>query len=106
MKKLLSIFAIMFSSLNVYATTYINQELSIIRSPDTRPCMLFQLVSVPDAGGSGNPWFALKQNHIAYNEIVSMLLAAKMGMKKVSVSTNDKVVAECGHVEVTVVSLP
>ncbi|MBE0370889.1 hypothetical protein PAUR_b1012 [Pseudoalteromonas aurantia 208] len=69
--------------------------------------MLFQLKTVSNAGGSGNPWFALKQSHIGYNDIVSMLLAAKISNTKVHVSTNDRQVTQCGgHVEVTVVSLP
>lgn len=88
------------------AGTNYNEKIGIIRSPDSRPCLLFQLEGVTDAGGSGNPWFAIKQDHIGYDEIVSIMLAAKLSDRAIQVGTNNVPVEGCGHVEVTVIHLP
>lgn len=93
----------LFFAIFLPLTSYAAHEIDYIRSPDTRPCMLFQLKGVTDAGGTGSPWFALPFAHHAYKEMVSMLLAAKMSGKSIDVSTADRLAAGCGHAEVTVI---
>ena len=84
---------------------YNNKEISIMRM-DYRPCVLFQLKDVPDAGGTGSPWFALRDTHIHQKEIMSVLISAKVSGKKVDVEATSTVLADCGHSEVQVVHLP
>ncbi|PHQ83182.1 MAG: hypothetical protein COB58_10635 [Thalassobium sp.] len=92
-------------SLSSYATTYKEKSVGYMRSPDDRPCLLFQLNGVSDVDGSGNAWFALPTGN-NYKDILSMLLAAKMSDRKVDVSTTGAVAEGCGHTEVVVIGIP
>lgn len=91
---------------SILADTYEWHNVSVVRSPDDRPCLFFQLKDVPNVDSTGNAWFVVKQTHIGYKEILSMIISAKMAEKTISVSTSGSIVPECGHAEVVVVHLP
>ena len=88
------------------AGTYEWNNISVIRSPDGRPCLFFQMKGVSNVDLTGHAWFVVKQSHVGYKEISSMIMAAKITGKAMSVSTSGNVVPECGHAEVVVVHLP
>ncbi len=107
MKNTITILLLMLITSGVAtAGTYEWNNVSVIRSPDGRPCLFFQLKGVSNVDSTGNPWFVVKQSHVGYKEILSMIVAAKISGKTMSVSTSGNVVPECGHAEVVVVHLP
>ena len=60
------------------AGTYEWNNISVIRSPDGRPCLFFQMKGVSNVDSTGNAWFVVKQSHVGYKEISSMIMAAKI----------------------------
>jgi len=89
----------MFSS-SSYALDHVNKTISILQSPDNRPCTFFRLadVQVADPEVMDNPWFAVPQTHIAYREIVSFLLTAYSSGMNVTVATSGVGKAECSGI--------
>lgn len=86
-------------------TFHYAKQVSTIQSPDTRPCLFFQLAgeTVADPIVPGNPWFAVSRDHPAYKEITNMLLVAKITSQTVSVYTTGQI--KCGLAEVIIVAL-
>lgn len=84
------------------ADSHIGKQVSAIHSPDSRPCTFFKLNGVTDADSAtpGNPWFAVPQTHLGYDEILSMLITAYTTQTQMSVVTSG---LSCGHASVSYV---
>ena len=86
-------------------TTHERKTVLVFHSPDTRPCSFFRLEGVAEADPvvPGRWWFAIPQDHIGYDEIVAMMIAAHTTGRPVDVVTDGTVV--CGHARVGLVRL-
>jgi hypothetical protein len=84
-------------------TTHTDKKVEVIHGPDTRSCVFFKLKDVAEADSvtPDIPWFAVSKEHIAYDEIFSILLSARMTDAELTVYTTGETV--CGHAEVITV---
>lgn len=99
------LFIFVVASYSVMAEDYSDKKVGIVRSPDGRPCTLFQLIGVNQADPAipEAPWFAIRQNNPGYKEMLSMIMSAKLTYRLVSVSTSGNIA--CDHADVSVVHL-
>ncbi|GAA6166899.1 hypothetical protein NBRC116591_07090 [Sessilibacter corallicola] len=83
----------------------LNKSVTIIHSPDHRPCTFFQLEGVTEASPAvpNEPWFSVNINHDGHEVIVSILLTALTSGKKVDVITTGDV--DCGFTQVSSVRI-
>ena len=82
------------------AASHTNKQVADLLAPDYRPCTFFQLQGVAEADpvNPNNPWFAVPNDHIGYDEIVSMLITATTSQRQITVATNGNLA--CGHARV------
>lgn len=101
MNKIIICFLFVFSSLNAGAEAHVDKKISTLHSPDARACSFFRLEGVAQADEitPNNPWFGLSFSHPAYDQIFSMMLAARISERTITVVTKSSVV--CGHAEVS-----
>ena len=99
---------LLISTPSATAGYFAGKTITIIRAPDGRPCTFFILdgVSPADTATPNTPWMVIRQSSVGYKENLAILMSAKLTNRPVNVSTSGNVVAECGHVEATVVELP
>ena len=97
---LISVISFNCYAANYYAANY-SGKLETIHSPDTRPCLFFRIIGVPEATPSieNDPWFAVSKEHIGYDEINTLLFSAYMAEKEIIVHTSSEL--QCGHAEVS-----
>jgi hypothetical protein len=99
------LFLLLIASWSAIAEEHSDKKIGTIRSPDGRPCILFQLIGVSQADPAipEVPWFAIRQNNPGYKEMLSMIMSAKLTDKLVSVSTSGSIA--CDHADVSVIHL-
>lgn len=79
--------------------SHTGNEVWVLHSPDSRPCVFFLLNGVAEADPvmPGNPWFGLPKSHPGYKEILTLLLIARTSGKEFNaVVTTGQVAQECG----------
>lgn len=100
--KILRNLALLMTLMNIAAPAFavgqLDKQLQFVIA-DTRPCVFFTLQGVQQADpvNPNQPWFALPTSHPMFQQILAMLLTAKMSQAHIDVYTTGVPIATCDN---------